>query len=135
MKIDSFRVSYTILLRVSNSDQSSIKCCDLPCDVEPPLLKSCKNLSMKLKVKYILPTSNSDRKFYIYELPEGLRVRKTLTHGTRMQKNPQTRKDIFWIFTDVGPSSNFHLCTKISAMTLLTPKLSNECRMLENHLV
>ena len=55
---------------------------------------------MKLEVKYIFPAS-SFADFYIYELPdEGLGMRKILAHGTRMQKNPQTKEDIFWIFTD-----------------------------------
>ena len=27
-------------------------------------------------------------------------MRKILAHDLRMQKNPQTKEDIFWIFTD-----------------------------------
>ena len=56
---------------------------------------------MKLEIKYIFPTSTSGTNFYIYELPEGLEIRKILAHGTRMQKNPQARGDIFWIFMEL----------------------------------
>ena len=55
---------------------------------------------MKLEVKYIFSTSTLGVNNYIYKLPEGLRIRRILAHGTRIQKNPQTREDIFWIFTD-----------------------------------
>ena len=39
---------------------------------------------MKLEVKYLFTTSFSGAKFYIYQLPEGLGMRKTLTHGIFM---------------------------------------------------
>ena len=52
------------------------------------------DLTMKLKVKYIFPTLSSVANFYIYQLPEGLGMKKILAHGIRMQKNPQTREDI-----------------------------------------
>ena len=55
---------------------------------------------MKLEVIYIFPTSTPDLNNYIYELHEGLGMRRIFAHGTRIQKNRQTRKDIFWIFTD-----------------------------------
>ena len=55
---------------------------------------------MKLEVKYIFPTSTPGVNNYIYKLPEGLGMRKILAYGTRIQKNPQTREHIFWIFTD-----------------------------------
>ena len=89
--IDDFGVSDAILLGGANS----IKCHDLACDVEPPPLKNCKDLSKKLEVKYLVPASSSGANLYIYQLPEGLGMRKILTHGIRMQKNPQSRKDIF----------------------------------------
>ena len=63
----------------------------------------CQNyedLSMKLEFKYIFPASTPGLNNYIYKLPEGLGMRRILAHGTRIQKNPQTRGDIFWIFTD-----------------------------------
>ena len=55
---------------------------------------------MKLEVKYIFATSIPGVNNYICKLPEGLGMRRILAHGTRIQKNPQTREDIFWIFTD-----------------------------------
>ena len=59
MLIDNFGVSVAILLKGENSGQTSIKCRDLACDIEPPLLKSCKYLMVKLEVKYLFPTSSS----------------------------------------------------------------------------
>ena len=56
---------------------------------------------MKLEVKCIFPTSTPGVNNYICKLSEGLGMRRLLAHGTRIQKNPQTRKDIFWIFTDL----------------------------------
>ena len=35
---------------------------------------------MKLRVKYLFPTSSSGTKFYIYQLPEGLGMTKILAH-------------------------------------------------------
>ena len=55
---------------------------------------------MKLEVKYIFPTSAPGVNNYIYKLPKGLGMRRILARGTRTQKNPQIREDIFWIFTD-----------------------------------
>ena len=53
---------------------------------------------MKLEVKYIFPTSTLGVNNYIYKLLEGLEMKRILAHGTRIQKNAQTREDIFWIF-------------------------------------
>ena len=65
-----------------------------------------------MEIKYLFPTSFSGTNFYIYELHEGLRTRKTLAHSIRMQKNPKTKEEIFWISTDLwsyaGPKSNLH---------------------------
>ena len=36
-----------------------------------------------------------EKYFSIYQLPEDLGMRKILAHGIRMQKNPQTRDEIF----------------------------------------
>ena len=123
LSIDDFGVSDVILLGGANSGQTSIKFRDLACDAEPPLLKNCKALTMQLEVKYLFQTSFSGANFYIYELPEGLGIRKTLARGIRMQKNPQTREETFWVFTHfhrvhAGP------CTQISSMASLTPKSS-----------
>ena len=74
---------------VQNFDQTPIKCSDLACNVEPLLLKNCKDLTMKLEVRY-LATSSSCANLCNYQLPEGLGMRKKLSHGIRMQKNPQT---------------------------------------------
>ena len=90
--IDDFGVSVPILLRGTHSGQTSIKCRDLACDVEPPPLKNFKNLTMKLEVKYLYPNSSLGANFYIYQLPEGLEMRKILAHGIRMQKNPQNKR-------------------------------------------
>ena len=57
----------------------------------------CQNyedLTMKLEVKYIFPTSTPGLNNYIYKLPEGLGMRRILAHDTRIEKNPRTRKDI-----------------------------------------
>ena len=83
-------------LAVQTSGQTSIKCRDLACDVEPPLLKNYKDLTIKLEVKYLFPISCSGANFYIFQLPGGLEMRKILAHGIRMQRNPQARE----IFTD-----------------------------------
>ena len=50
--------------------------------------------------QYLFPSLSSVGKFWIYQLTEGLEMRKILTHRLRMQKNSQTRADILWIFTD-----------------------------------
>ena len=44
---------------------------------------------MKSEVKKLFSTSSLGANFYIYQLPEDLGMRKILTHGIRMQKNPQ----------------------------------------------
>ena len=73
---------------------------------------------MKLEVKYIFPASTPGLNNYIYKLPEGLGMRRILAHGTRIQKNPQTREDIYCIFTDfhsyVGPTSNLNFINRIA---------------------
>ena len=56
-------------------------------NTEPLLLKNCNDMTMQLDVKYLFPTSFSGANSYIYELPEGLGMRKTLAHGIRMEKN------------------------------------------------
>ena len=63
--------------------------------------ENCKASTMNLKVKYLFPSSSSGANFCIYQLPECLGMRKKiLAHGIMMQKKPQTRVDILWIFTD-----------------------------------
>ena len=83
---------------------------------------------MKLEVKYLFPISFSGATFFIYELPEGLGMRKILANGTRMQKNPQNKEEIFWICTDfhsyAGPKSSLHPLTEISSMASIILKSS-----------
>ena len=90
---------------------------------------------MKLEVKYLFPTSSSGANSYIHQLPEGLGMRKILAHVIRLRKNPQTREDIFWIFTDFhgvmrvqsptfNPPAPPPTPTEISSMASLTRKLS-----------
>ena len=54
-----------------------------------PPLKNCKDLTMKLEVKFLVPTSSSGTNFYIFQSRESLKVRKILAYGIRMQKIPQ----------------------------------------------
>ena len=84
---------------------------------------------MKLEDKYLFPTSSSDANFYIYELPEGLGMRQMLAYGTRRQKNPQIKEDIFWIFADIHgalwvQSPTCIHARKTSSVVSLTPKSS-----------
>ena len=101
VQVDDFGVSVTSLFRAAKSDQTSLKCRDLVCDVETPPLNDCNNLTLKLEVAHF---SSSGTHFYMYRLREGLGMRKIFDHGIRIQKNPQNRVDIFWIFMDLMES-------------------------------
>ena len=83
--IGDFGDSVPILLRGTHSGQTSIKCRDLACDVEPPPLKNFKNLTMKLEVKYLYPNSALGANFYVY-------LFIYLAHDIWMQKNPQKKR-------------------------------------------
>ena len=37
----------------------------------------------------------------LHDAEESMAIRKILAHDIRMKKNPQTKEDTFWIFTDV----------------------------------
>ena len=37
----------------------------------------------------------------LHDAEEAMGMRKILAHDTRMKKNPQTKEDTFWIFTDI----------------------------------
>ena len=37
----------------------------------------------------------------LYDAEEAMGMRKILARDVRMKKNPQTKEDIFWIFTDI----------------------------------
>ena len=75
---------------------------------------------MKSEVKYLFPTSSSGANSYIHQLPEGLGMRKILAHVIRMRKNPQTREDIFWIFT------HFHGVMRVQSPTFIPPPTPTE---------
>ena len=94
------QVVESVVFKKAISGQASIKCRDLVCNVELPPFKNCKDLTMKLEVRYLFSTLSSGANFFIYQLPDGLEIRKILAHGIRMQNNSQTREEIFWIFTD-----------------------------------
>ena len=76
----------------------------------------CKDLNIKLEVKYLFPTSSSGEKSDIYQLPDSLGMRKILKHDIRMQKNPQTRANITfsgfsWILMELwGPKFQLSNC-------------------------
>ena len=48
---------------------------------------------MRLEVKYLFPISSSGANFYIYQLPEGLRMRKIL--GCKRIHKPRWRFSVF----------------------------------------
>ena len=77
---------------------------------------------MKLEVKYLFSISSSSVTFYIYELSEGLGMRKILGHGTRMQKNPQNREDGFLIFRD------FHGVMRVQSPTCTSAQKFHQWR-------
>ena len=80
LAIVDFGVSDAICLGGANSGQTSIKCCDLACNAGPPTLKNCKDLIMKLEVKYLFPALSTVQLqlpnfptpffIFIYQLPE-----------------------------------------------------------------
>ena len=68
--------------------------------VRPPSLerfasKNYKGLTIELKVKYLFLTFSLNTKFHIYQLPWGLRIRNLSSRGIKMQKNFQTKANIF----------------------------------------
>ena len=67
--------------------------------LEPLLLENCTGLTMKLEVQYLFPTSCSGANLFIYQLSEGLGIKKILAHRIKTQKNLQIMAHIFWIFT------------------------------------
>lgn len=92
-----------------------------------PRQKIVRVLTMKLKVRYLFSTSSLG--FFIHKLSENLETRKILAYVIKMQKNPQTRVQIFWIFTDVHRITRVEspICTprtKVWATAALISKLS-----------
>ena len=65
--------------------------------------KNCKDLTMKLEVKYLSPTLCLSARFYIYERSEGLGMRKILALGIRMQKKAMRVQS-----TACNPARKFH---------------------------
>ena len=119
VQVDNFGVSITSLFRAAKSDQTPLKCCDLACNFETSPLNDCNNLTLKLEVAHF---SSSYTHFYMYGLPEGLRMRKIFDHGIRIQKNPQNRVDIFWIFMDLMESCG----SKVQLVLHLPDKIAYE---------
>ena len=60
--------------------------------LEPPPSENVKALTMELEVKYLFSTSSSRANFFIYQLPEDLRMKRILVYEIGMQKNPQTSR-------------------------------------------
>ena len=128
--INNFGVSATILLGGASSGQTSIICCDLAWDVQPPPLKNYKDLTTKLEVKYLFPTLSSDANFYIYQLPEGLGMRKILAHGIsrvgckRIPKTGQTFSGFSWIFKELSvPKAQLAPSHKKAVNDVANPKI------------
>ena len=106
-----FGVRDAILLGGASSGQTSIKCCDLACDAEPPPSINWKLLIMKLEVKYLFPTlstvqlqlPNFPTSFFIfiYQLPENVVWGWEKHYHMVSQNNLQTREDNFWIFMEL----------------------------------
>ena len=95
--IDNFGISVAMLCGVVNSGQAFMKCRGVIFDIENTTTsENYKGLTMKLKVKYLFPAS--------YSGPEDV---------IKMQKNPQTRAQLFWIFTD------FHRVTRVQSPTYI----------------
>ena len=61
---DDFWVSIAILHEDTNFVQTTMKWYDVACNVGPcTTVKNCNGLTMKLKVKYVFPTSSSGTNF------------------------------------------------------------------------
>ena len=81
---------------------------------------------MKLEVKYLFQSSFSVKNFYIYQLAEGLGMRKILANGTRNAKGSKNQEGGFLNFNGflrnyAGPMSNLDSSMEISSMASLTP--------------
>ena len=75
---------------------------------------------MKLKVKYLFPTSSSGTKFYIYQLPERLGMTKILAHGKGCKRIHKTRHP-FLVFSRIF----MELCGSKVQLALPDGKLIN----------
>ena len=109
---------------------NSIKCHDLVCDIELPPLKKCKDLNMKLKVKFLFPTSYSGANFIFISC---LKVGNEKNISTRYfdAKESINQGGHFLDFHEfscsyAGPKSNMRRLppSKISSVASLTSKSS-----------
>ena len=78
---------------------------------------------MKFEVKYLFPTSSSGAYFYIYEIPEGLGMKKIWAHGTTDAKESINQGGHFPVshgfsMSCAGPKSNLH--PRINSGSILT---------------
>ena len=56
----------------------------------------------------------------LHDAEEAIGMRKILAHDMKMKKNPQTKEDTFWIFTD------FHGFIRIQSPTCTTARKFNQ---------
>ena len=68
----------------------------------------------------------------LHNVEEAMGIRKILAYDIRMKKNPQTKEDTFWIFTDFHEvlqvqSPTCTPCTEVSPAASLTPKSAICC--------
>ena len=63
----------------------------------------------------------------LHDAKEAIGMRKILAHDMRMKKNPRTKKDTFWNFTDfhgvMRSKSNLHSRTEISSISVTNPEI------------
>ena len=63
----------------------------------------------------------------LHDAEEATEIRKILAHDMRMNKNPQTKEDTFWIFRDYHRVMRVQDLTCTHARKSLTPKSSICC--------
>ena len=63
----------------------------------------------------------------LHDTEEATEMRKILAHDMRMNKNPQTKEDTFWIFRDYHRVMRVQDLTCTHARKSLTPKSSICC--------
>ena len=63
----------------------------------------------------------------LHDAEEATEMRKILAHDMRMNKNPQTKEDTFWIFRDYHRFMRVQDLTCTHARKSLTPKSSICC--------
>ena len=78
-----------------NSGQTSITYCDLAYYVETTAVRKLKGFDHETGSQISFPNFTFRHEFFLYQLSEGLKIRKILADGVWMQKNRQTRGNIF----------------------------------------